>query len=276
MTNSVNDNMIDARSEPLEVSDRLPFIDIHCHCLAGLDDGPATMSDSVALCRKMVADGIAVAVATPHLFGGFKDCNEAAKVREAVCLLNEMLKNDGVRLKVLAGSEVHVDERLCPLLEEGRIMTLADGGRYILLELPFQVSVDITPLLTELASAGVQCIISHVERIAPFAAPRRSLLAWMDRGAHLQITASSLMGDFGRRVQSLAWSFLESGWAKLVATDSHDLDHRRPRMRAAFERITARLGKDVAHLLCSENPSRVVSGQDVLSVSLHDQQGAQR
>jgi protein-tyrosine phosphatase len=276
MTNSVNDNMIDARSEPLEVSGRLPFIDIHCHCLAGLDDGPATMSDSVALCRKMVEDGIAVAVATPHLFGGFKDYNEAAKVREAVRLLNETLKNDGVRLKVLAGSEVHVDERLWRFIKEGRIMTLADGGRYILLELPFQVSVEIAPLLTELASAGVQCVISHVERIAPFAAPRKILLAWIDRGAHLQITASSLMGGFGRRVQSLAWSFLESGWAKLVATDSHDLDHRRPRMRAAFDRVAARLGKDVAHMVCIENPSRVVSGQDILPVSLHDQQGAQR
>jgi len=276
MTDSVNDNMIDARSEPPEVSDRLPFVDIHCHCLAGLDDGPATMSDSVALCRKMVEDGIAVAVATPHLFGRFKDCNEAAKIREAVCLLNETLKNDGVRLNVIAGSEVHVDERLCRLLEEGRIMTLADGGRYILLELPFQVSVDITSLLTELASAGVQCIISHVERIAPFAAPRRTLMAWMEHGAHLQITASSLLGDFGPRVQSLAWSFLESGWAKLVATDSHDLDHRRPRMRTAFDRVATRLGKDVAHMVCIENPSRVVSGQDILPVSLCDQQGAQR
>ena len=276
MTDSVNDNTIHARSEPLEVSDRQPYVDIHCHCLAALDDGPATMSDSIALCRKMVEDGIAVAVATPHLFGGFKDWNEAAKVREAVCLLNETLKNDGVPLNVLAGSEVHVDERLCRFLEDGRIMTLADGGRYILLELPFQVSVDITPLLTELASVGVQCIISHVERIAPFAARRRTLLTWIDHCAHLQITASSLTGDFGRRVQSLAWSFLESGWAKLVATDSHDLDHRRPRMRAAFDRVATRLGKDVAHMVCIENPSRVVSGQDILPVSLHDQQGAQR
>jgi protein-tyrosine phosphatase len=276
MTDPVSDNTIDARSEPLEVGNRLPFVDIHCHCLAGLDDGPTTMSDSVALCRKMVEDGIGVAVATPHLFGGFKDCNEAAKVREAVRLLNEMLKDDGIPLNVLAGSEVHVDERLWPFVKEGRAMTLADGGRYILLELPSQVSVDIRPLLTDLASAGIQCIISHAERIAPFAAPRRTLLTWMDRSAHLQITASSLMGYFGRRVQSIAWRFLESGWAKLVATDAHDLYDRRPRMRPAFERIAARLGKDVAHLVCSENPSRVVRGQDVLPVSLHDQQGAQR
>jgi protein-tyrosine phosphatase len=274
--NPTQDNRTPAQRSRLQQFGAAACVDIHCHCLPGLDDGPVTMSDSVSLCRKLVEDGIGVAVATPHLFGGFKDCNEAAKVREAVCLLNETLKNDGVPLNVLAGSEVQVDERLWRFMKEGRIMTLADGGRYILLELPFQVSVDIIPLLTEIASAGVQCIISHVERIAPFAAPRSTLMAWIERGAHLQITASSLMGDFGRRVQSLAWSFLESGWATLVATDSHDLDHRRPRMRAAFDRVAARLGKDVAHMVCIENPSRVVSGQDVLSVSLHDQQGAQR
>jgi protein-tyrosine phosphatase len=234
------------------------------------------MSDSVALCRQMVEDGIAAAIATPHLFGGFKVCNEAEKVREAVCVLNDTLKKDSVPVNILPGSEVHVDERIWQFVKDGRVMTLADSHRYILLELPSQVSVDITPLLAELASASVQCIISHVERIAPFAAPRRTLMAWMDRGAHLQITASSLTGEFGRRVQGVAWRFLESGWAKLVATDSHDLHHRRPRMRAAFERIVARLGRDVAHLLCCENPSRVVSGEDLLPVSVYDQQGAQR
>jgi protein-tyrosine phosphatase len=276
MANSVDENMIDARNDQLEVRSRQPFTDIHCHCLPGLDDGPATMAESIALCRLLVREGVATTVATPHQFGRFKDSNTAARVREAVRCLNETLKNSDIPLNVLPGSELHVDERICRLLEDDTIMTLADSGKFILLELPCQVSIDITPLLADLASMGVQCIIAHVERIAPFAARPQTLATWIDHFAHLQITASSLVGDFGPKVRRVAWSLLNSGWVAFVATDSHDTHFRRPRMGAAFQLISARLGKDVARRVCIENPLRVVEGRDIVSVSVYGLQEVER
>ena len=276
MIDSVNGNIIDAENDHLKSHKWEKFTDIHCHCLPGLDDGPATMAESLALCRRLVEEGIATVVATPHQLGRFEGCNEAVRVREAVRSLNESLKNSDVPLKVLPGGEVRVDERICELLEADKILTLADSGRYILLELPHQVFIDIEPLLTELASMGIQSVISHAERIAPLAAQSKVLLKWLEHSAHLQITASSLVGDFGPEVQRAAWHFLTSGWATLGATYSHDIHARRPRMRAAFGGISARLGKDLAHLVCIENPSRVINAQDILPVSLYNQQGADR
>ena len=273
MIDFVNGNIIDAQNDGLKVRSREKFTDIHCHCLPGLDDGPTTMAESLALCRRLAEEGIAIVVATPHQLGRFEGYNEAASVRKAVCSLNEALTNSRVPLKVVPGGEVRVDERICELLEAGEILTLADGGRYILLELPYQVFIDIEPLLTELASMGIQSVISHAEKIAALATQHQVLLRWLEHSAHLQITASSLVGDFGPEVQRAAWGFLTSGWATLVATDSHDTNGRRPRMRAAFRRIsTTRLGEDIAHLVCIENPSRVINGQDILPVSLYDQQ----
>ena len=276
MTDSVNGNTIDTQNDHFKRHKWEKFTDIHCHCLPGLDDGPATMAESLALCRRLVEEGIATVVATPHQLGRFKDRNKAARVREAVRSLNEALKNSSITLKVVPGGEVRVDERVCELLEADEILTLANGGRYILLELPCQVSIDITLLLTELASMGVQSVISHAERIAPFVAQPQILLTWLEHSAHVQITASSLVGDFGLEIQRTAWSFLTSGRATLVATDSHDINGRRPRMRAAFRRISTRLSKDLAHLVCVENPLRVINGQDILPVSLYDQQEADR
>ncbi len=273
---SANDKVVDAQNSRLKKRRRLQFADIHCHCLPGLDDGPATMAESFALCRRLANEGIATVVATPHQLGRFEGCNEAARVREAVRSLNESLGNSDIQLKVVPGGEVRVDERICELLETDEILTLADGGRYILLELPHQVFIDIEPLLTELASMGIQSVISHAEKITPLAAQPKVLLRWLEHSAHLQITASSLVGDFGLEVQRAAWHFLTSGRATLVATDSHDINGRRPQMRAAFEHISARLGKDLAHLVCIENPSRVINGQDILPVSLYNQQEADR
>jgi protein-tyrosine phosphatase len=276
MIDSVNGNTIDSQNDHFKRHKWEKFTDIHCHCLPGLDDGPATMAESLALCRRLVEEDIATVVATPHQLGRFEGCNEAARVREAVRSLNESLTNSGIPLKVVPGGEVRVDERVCELLKADEILTLADGSRYILLELPYQVFIDIEPLLTELASMGIQSVISHAEKITPLATQPRVLLRWLEHSAYLQITASSLVGDFGLEVQKTAWHFLISGWATLVATDSHDINGRRPRMRVAFGRISARLGKDLAHLVCIKNPSRVINGQDILPVSLYDQQEADR
>ncbi len=276
MIDSVNGNTIDTQNDHFKRHKWGKFTDIHCHCLPGLDDGPATMSESLALCRRLAAEGIATVVATPHQLGRFEGCNESASVREAVHSLNESLRSSSVPLNVVPGGEVRVDERVCQLLRADKILTLADGGMYILLELPHQVFIDIEPLLTELASMGIHSVISHAEKIAALATQHQVLLRWLEHSAHLQITASSLLGDFGSEVQKVAWGFLTSGLATLVATDSHDINGRRPRMRDAFGRISTKLGEKIARLVCIENPSRVINGQDILPVSLYNQHEVDR
>jgi protein-tyrosine phosphatase len=244
------------------------YVDVHCHCLPGLDDGPATMSESLALCQALVDDGITTVIATPHQLGRFSECNEAVQIREAVSALNEELKGNDIALRVVPGADVRVDERICKLLEEDKVLTLADGGKYILIELPHEVFIDIEPLLAELSSVNIQAIISHPERHSELAKNPNILLKWLEYPAHLQVTAGSLLGCFGPAVQRFAWQLLSSGWISLVATDCHDLDGRRPCTSAAFEHISDRLGKRFARLVCIENPFRVLNGQDMTVYSV--------
>jgi len=272
MTHFVKDNMIAAQDSHPKRRRLQPFTDIHCHCLPGLDDGPKTMAEAIALCRMLFEEGIATVVATPHQLGYFDGCNEAVKVRDAVYGLNNTLRSEGIPLKVLPGGEVRVDERICRLLDADKILTLADGGRYVLLEFPPFVLIDIEPLLIELTSMGLQAIISHPERNQPLLMQPHMLSRWLEFSAHLQITASSLLGDFGPEAHKAAWNFLSSGWAMIVATDSHDINVITPRIKAAFRCISAKLGKDLARLVCIENPSRVINGQDIVTDSRHNQQ----
>jgi protein-tyrosine phosphatase len=159
-----------------------------------------------------------------------------------------------------------VDERIVRLLAEGRILTLADMSRYILLELPSDVFIDVGPLLVELASEGLSPIIAHPERNAPLLEHPEAVRRWLACGASLQATAASLTGDFGPRVEHAVWRLMEEGWVDVVATDAHHSHSSPPRMTAAFERIGACLGRDLAHLLCTDNPSRVVRGERLVSV----------
>jgi protein-tyrosine phosphatase len=266
MINSVNNNIIHTEDNHLKGQ---RFTDIHCHCLPGLDDGPANMTEALVLCKALVADGITNVIATPHQLGRFDGCYNADKIREAVARLNKTLKKKSIPLTVLPGADVRVDERIPQLLESDSILTLSDGGKYILLELPYEIFVDIEPLLKELISLEVMPIISHPERHIALCRQPKVILKWLNIGAQLQITASSFLGDFGSEAQRATWHFLCSGWAILVATDAHDTNVRRPQMRAAFECISKILSEDIARLVCIENPSRVVNGRDILPVPVH-------
>ena len=258
MADSVNDNL-----SGTEQFNRCCFVDIHSHCLAGIDDGPETLSQSLALCRQIVDDCITTVIATPHQLGRYSECNDAEQIRDAVAELNENLKDNGLILTVVPGADVRVDERICELLEADKILTLADGHRYLLAELPREIFIDIEPLLVELSSSGVRVVVSHPERHHILAQRSEVLQRWSDHSACFQVTAGSLLGDFGRMAQKSGWHFLRTGLSLLVATDSHNLEDRRPCLKAAFERISAELGARVARLVCIENPLRVLRGQDI-------------
>ena len=241
-------------------------VDIHCHCLPGLDDGPATMDDAMALCRALVRDGIDTAIATPHQLGRYDGCNGPDVVRQAVLALNSALSVQDVALAVVAGADVRADERIPRMLGEKGVLTLADVGRHLLLELPHETFIDLGPLLAELASRDVKAIISHPERndFLMKESQFRTAMSWREHGATFQVTAASLAGDFGRDIERAAWHWMNTGAAALVATDAHDIDVRRPRMSAAMDLIDERLGHEATRRVCIENPLRVLTGQDIV------------
>ncbi len=248
------------------------FVDMHCHCLPGIDDGPESAAEALALCRALIDDGVGLVVATPHQLGRFETRASADRVREVVQRLNHELSTAGLDLTVLPGAEVRLDERIIGLLAQDEILTLADMNRHILLELPYDVFIDIEPLLAPLACGGISPVIAHPERNVPLLEHTQALRRWLACGVNLQVTAASLTGEFGSRVEQAAWRLIREGWVDLVATDAHDCHASPPCMTAAFQRIRAGLGHDLARLLCVDNPSRVTRGEKLIPASTRERQ----
>jgi protein-tyrosine phosphatase len=238
--------------------------DVHCHCLPGLDDGPENLEQSMALCRSLVADGVTDVVATPHQLGRYEGAYTATDIRGAVASLNEELVAAGVSLTVHPGADIRVDERIPVLIESGELMTLADRGRHVLVELPHETYVELLPLIDALACRGVSVVLTHPERNRFLMANPDALRHWLDRGATLQLTCSSLLGQFGAVPQDVAWYWLSSSAPTVVATDAHDLGARAPRMSAAMQAVRTRLGTATMERVCLENPIRLLTGLDAL------------
>ena len=245
----------------LDAFDSPRSVDIHCHCLPGLDDGPATLAEAVALCEALVKDGITTVIATPHQLGRYDRINSAQLIRRAVTELAAELADRDIPLEVYPGGDVRVDERLPRLVDAGEIGTAADAGRHLLLELPHELLVDPTPIIDILGERGLQTIMTHPERHHYLKGSIDLPREWVARGAVLQVTAGSLVGDFGPRAFDHAWQLVLAGLVGLVATDSHDALRRPPRVSAALHRLTEKIGKDAARLLAIDNPLRVIEGQ---------------
>ena len=236
-------------------------VDVHCHILSGVDDGPATPEETLQLCRALVEDGITTVIATPHELGRYDGRNSAASVRAACTKLQEELTRNGIPLVVKPGADVRVDERIAGLLKMDEILTLGDGRVHLLLELPHETYIDPLMLVRLLVSRGLQPVISHPERHAAIRARLSRVTPWVEQGAVLQVTAGSLLGQFGPDAQAAGWRLLEAGVVALVATDAHDTQRRPPCMTQAAAAIEKRLGYAVARLVCVENPLRVLQGR---------------
>jgi protein-tyrosine phosphatase len=232
-------------------------VDIHCHCLPGVDDGPATRPESMELCRALVDDGIGTVIASPHQLGRYDGRNSGPAVREAAEALGAALAGRNIPLLVLPGAEVRMDERIPRLIRSGEVLTLADQT-FLLLELPPDNYIDPLPLIRWLSKQEITVVIAHPERYRAVSRRPEIVQPWVEHGASLQINAGSLLGEFGQDAERCAWALLSQPFPLLVATDAHDMKSRPPRLSRAAEQIRRRLGAEIANRACLEGPRKLL------------------
>ena len=258
------DNMLSQQRSALTHYDTSLCVDMHCHCLPGVDDGPGDWAQCKALCAALISEGFNAVVATPHQLGRFEGCIDATGIRERVEELNQWLADHQWPLKVLPGAEIRVDERVFELLEQDYLMTMADEKQAVLLELPFDTFMDISPLLERLASLNIRAIIAHPERNRELSLRPHRVMEWAQYNPVLQITASSLLGHFGSTVQNAGYAFMDLPLSAVVATDAHHAEQRGPRFCEAFDWIAGFVGHHRARQLFIDNPLDLIQGLSVL------------
>ncbi|HEV3256203.1 MAG TPA: CpsB/CapC family capsule biosynthesis tyrosine phosphatase [Gemmataceae bacterium] len=243
----------------MKTTSRLPFTDMHCHLLPGIDDGPADWEASLALARLAVAEGVGTMIATPHQLGRY-EANSAARIWQLVIEARQRLADAGIPLILLPGADVRVHEDLPELVRRRQVLTLADRHVHLLMELPHEQVIPLGQLIYRLHAAGICCILSHPERNGALLQNRELLRPWVQQGCLMQITAGSITGHFGPDVQRMSRRLLEEGLVHLVGSDAHDVNRRPPRLAAAYDLVGRWLGADVADKLFLTNAEAVARG----------------
>ncbi|NWG00180.1 MAG: tyrosine protein phosphatase [Thermoanaerobaculaceae bacterium] len=235
------------------------MIDIHVHVLPGVDDGPRTLEEGVAMCRLAAADGVETLVVTPHQRHELWANEEPAALTAACSAVQERL---GGAPRLLLGAEIRVDGDLLDLLagDGGRSVVPLAGSHYLLLEFPpFPTRLPPSELAQELAIAGWRPIVAHPERIPWLAEDPAALEALVAAGALLQVTGSSVTGGMGRGAAECCEWLLDRQLVHFIGSDGHNLHARPPLLSPAFRAVAAGWGEGTAQRLLCENPARVVA-----------------
>jgi protein-tyrosine phosphatase len=237
------------------------LIDLHFHCLPGIDDGPGDWDSAVALCRLAAAQGTTTLVATPHILRN-EWINDDPAVRDRLILkLNTLL---GGEPSVLAGCEYFLSSEAVDLVEQGRRgpLTFLNRTRYLLLEFsPEEMLSTAEAIFHEFSFMNVTPVVAHPERSRFFGSQPERLEGLVQRGALVQITAGSLLGDFGAGPLAACHEFFERGLVHLVASDAHSLDRRPPRLQAGRERVRREWGQEAEVGLFESNPRAVLRSE---------------
>ncbi|MCI0469177.1 MAG: tyrosine protein phosphatase [Nitrospirae bacterium] len=230
------------------------FIDIHCHILPGIDDGPADVSESIEMVNIAAEDGISHIFATPHIRDGIYN-NRPDTIINAIKNLRQRISD---KIKVLHGADVHVRPDLIKELERGNILTL-NGSGYLLIELPtYSIPPHLENLLFNLIHRKITPIITHPERQALLMNDLRMLSELRDSGAMIQVTAKSITGGFGREIQKITLKMIKKEMVDFVATDAHNVTSRPPLLSDAYNEVKKRFGSSAADRLFLLNPQKIL------------------
>lgn len=235
------------------------MVDLHCHILPGLDDGPDKIEESMEMAETAIADGITHVVATPH--SNDKFWFDFAQVRR---LCDELQGRIGAKLKIATGCDFHLNpENLASLSKEPRQYCINQRD-YLLLEFN---EVSIPPAMDEtlhkMQLSGLRLIVTHPERNAILRTHPERLREWARRGCFAQVTGNAITGTFGPTAQQFALQWIGEGMIHFVASDAHNNRTRPLQLQPAYDAVAKQFGEGKARALFVENPHAAFEGRDL-------------
>ena len=220
--------------------------ELHCHILPGMDDGAKDVEMAIALLRKEKADGVTNIMFTSHFnYERISVEDYLEKRQRAFEKLLEALGEEANDFQFKLGAEVYFSPGLCDI--EANKLCLGDTD-YMLLEFPTTHRPHfIRETLYNLQNQGITPLIAHVERYSYAMDDFKLLYDWISAGAYAQINASSLLKN--PKDAKMLLKLIQWGLVHVIATDTHSMDKRSPKMERAFRYIEEKLGKETAKQL---------------------------
>jgi protein-tyrosine phosphatase len=244
------------------------MIDLHCHIIPEVDDGPVRLEHALEMARAAVDDGIDTVVATPHgtdiagLLAGHEIASQDY-IAGRTAWLQDRLQEAGIPLEVFPGIEVHISPDV-PAQITSRTVFGLNNTKYMLSELPFEHYPQyIDDVLFNIQVKGFVPVLAHPERNSVLREKPERLLALVERGCLVQVTAASILGFFGNGIKQATAELLRSNLVHIISTDAHGVGRRDPVLSAAVAEAAKIVGQERALAMVTTIPAAIIAGERI-------------
>ena len=213
--------------------------DIHSHFIPGIDDGAATIEDSLNMLKRMSDLGYSKVITTPHIMSDFYRntpeiiLNGLEKVRAAV-------REAGINIEVDAAAEYYLDFDFERKIKEEKLLTF--GNNYVLFEISYMNPPDnINGVIFQLLTSGYKPVLAHPERYPYWLKQFHKYEEIIEKGALLQLNVNSLTGHYSLDTKKIAEMLIDKNMISFIGTDCHHIGHLDLLHRARNEKYLHKL-----------------------------------
>lgn len=236
-------------------------IDIHCHVLPKLDDGSASLAESLQMLKLAYKQGIEAVIATPHASHQFKESSPEDIKNLCRALEIRARKEISPDFKIYPGQEIFYSRDTLEKLERGQLLTMA-GSDYILLEfMPNVPYSEIFRAVRELTMAGYHPILAHIERYGVLRVKGR-IGELLEAGAYTQMNYRRIGGKWYEETVRWCRKMLKQGNIHFLATDMHNMRSRKPETISAEVWMTKHLEKANQRAMFYGNAEKLLGIRD--------------
>jgi protein-tyrosine phosphatase len=198
-------------------------VDMHSHLIPGIDDGAATLDDSIEMIRRFHALGIRKIITTPHIKNGvFDNTSEIIKAGEK--LVKEAIAQEGIDIEFEAAAEYFFDYSFMEKIVKDDLLSFSN--RHVLVEYSFgQTPMGDEEMFFELQMKQYHPILAHFERYPYYHGSLKKAESLRNRGIKIQLNFGSIIGHYGPQVQKQAELMLKEKMVDLISSDCHRIEH---------------------------------------------------
>jgi protein-tyrosine phosphatase len=239
------------------------LIDLHCHILPGIDDGPKDLETSLGLARLLAEEGVRTVVATPHLRDDHPGVH-LAELHSRCDDLGSAVAAAGIDLAIVSGGEVDLLWALKAADEDLGLASYGQRGAWLLIETPNgPLPATLEQGLAELSGRGYRVLLAHPERSPDFQRDSDRLLELTRDGVLLQVTVSTLgLSPRQSRSSRLAHHLVDQDAVHVLSSDAHGPSgHRRAPEWAALKK--AGLPNDRVAWMVEQVPAAILAGSPI-------------
>ncbi len=218
------------------------MIDIHSHCLPGIDDGSKSIEMSLEMLSESHNQGIDAVVATPHFY--IKNDTVDSFLRNRNNAYSKLMASiEGKNVPdIYLGAEVFYFNGISKI--ENLEKLCINESKYLLLEMPFakwnsRVFQEVEDIIY---NRKLTPVIAHLERFVSFQKGTNNIERLLGMRVIPQMNGEHLLGFFSKG-KALKW--LENGTVRLLGSDMHNTESRPQNLGQACEIVRKKLGNNV-------------------------------